>query len=193
MASASAVAGSAEAQHLAELATITPVLHAYDRIGERLDEVAYHPAYHQLMEWSAGQGLTFGAFPSREPAIWREPPASISPPRWRRPLLPCHHDQCGAYPGRLRARRRPLPAAPWCATTIHGSCPPLTARLTFGMGMTERRRQAMCTNTTRAVPAGDHHLIHGEKWFMSAPMSDAFLILAQAPAGLSRSAAALAP
>ena len=58
-----AVAGSAEAQHLAELAsTITPVLHAYDRIGERLDEVEYHPAYHRLMASSAGQGLTFGAF-----------------------------------------------------------------------------------------------------------------------------------
>src|SRR5262245_39148968 len=58
-----ALAGSADAQHLAELAnTITPVLHAYDRIGERLDEVEYHPAYHQLMAWSAGQGLTFGAF-----------------------------------------------------------------------------------------------------------------------------------
>ena len=58
--------------------------------------------------------------------------------------------------------------------------------LTFGMGMTERQGGSdVRTNTTRAVPAGDHHLIHGEKWFMSAPMSDAFLILAQAPAGLS--------
>jgi putative acyl-CoA dehydrogenase len=54
------------------------------------------------------------------------------------------------------------------------------------MGMTERQGGSdVRTNTTRAEPGDGHHLIHGEKWFMSAPMSDAFLILAQAPAGLS--------
>jgi putative acyl-CoA dehydrogenase len=54
------------------------------------------------------------------------------------------------------------------------------------MAMTEKQGGSdVRTNTTRAVAAGDHHILTGHKWFCSAPMSDAFLVLAQAPAGLS--------
>jgi putative acyl-CoA dehydrogenase len=57
----------------------------------------------------------------------------------------------------------------------------------IGMGMTEKQGGSdVRANTTRAVPQGDdHYLITGHKWFCSAPMSDAFLVLAQAPGGLS--------
>jgi putative acyl-CoA dehydrogenase len=60
------------------------------------------------------------------------------------------------------------------------------ASMTIGMGMTERQAGSdVRTNTTRAVASGDHYRISGAKWFMSAPMCDAFLVLAQAPGGLS--------
>jgi putative acyl-CoA dehydrogenase len=184
-----AVAGSAEAQHLAELAnTITPVLHAYDRIGERLDEVAYHPAYHRLMASSAGQGLTFGAFEPGTGHLARAAGFYLAaqmeaghccPVTMTNAALAVLREGSGLAADLARRAMvrdydpRFLPAADKRA-------------LTFGMGMTERQGGSdVRTNTTRAVPAGDHHLIHGEKWFMSAPMSDAFLILAQAPAGLS--------
>jgi putative acyl-CoA dehydrogenase len=58
--------------------------------------------------------------------------------------------------------------------------------ITLGMGMTEKQGGTdVRTNTTRAEPAGDCYRITGHKWFMSAPMCDAFLVLAQAPAGLT--------
>ncbi len=65
---------------------------------------------------------------------------------------------------------------PWQAKTT----------MTLGMGMTERQGGTdVRTNTTRAVRDGEAYRIDGQKWFMSAPMSDAFLVLAQAPDGLS--------
>src|SRR6266702_3511310 len=58
--------------------------------------------------------------------------------------------------------------------------------VTLGMGMTERQGGTdVRTNTTTAVPAGEGYVITGHKWFMSAPMCDLFLVLAQAPGGLS--------
>src|SRR5260370_12207270 len=58
--------------------------------------------------------------------------------------------------------------------------------VTLGMGMTERQGGTdVRANITQAVPAGDHVEITGPKWFMSAPMCDAFLVLAQAPGGLA--------
>src|SRR4026207_2103829 len=78
-----AVAASAETQHLARLANdCPPVLRAYDRTGERLDEVEYHPAYHRLMALSAGQWLTFGAFEPGSGNLARAAGASpAGPPR----------------------------------------------------------------------------------------------------------------
>ena len=56
--------------------------------------------------------------------------------------------------------------------------------VTLGMGMTERQGGTdVRTNTSKAVPAGEGYLITGHKWFMSAPMCDFFLVLAQAPGG----------
>jgi putative acyl-CoA dehydrogenase len=184
-----AVAGSAEIQHLARLANeFTPRLHAYDRIGERLDEVEYHPAYHRLMALSAGQGLTFGAFEPGTGHLARAAGFYLAaqmeaghccPVTMTNAALAVLRESSGLAADLARRAMvrdydpRFLPAADKRA-------------LTFGMGMTERQGGSdVRTNTTRAVPAGDHHLVHGEKWFMSAPMSDAFLILAQAPAGLS--------
>jgi putative acyl-CoA dehydrogenase len=60
------------------------------------------------------------------------------------------------------------------------------AGITIGMGMTEKQGGTdVRANTTRAEPAGEGYLITGHKWFLSAPMCDAFLVLAQAPGGLT--------
>src|SRR5271168_1365266 len=73
-------------------------------------------------------------------------------------------------------------------STIFGLRPPGTKRgLLAGMSMTEKQGGSdVRANTTRAVPAGDgSYLLTGHKWFTSAPMGDVFLVLAQAPGGLS--------
>lgn len=63
---------------------------------------------------------------------------------------------------------------------------PRKSAMTLGMGMTERQGGTdVRTNTTQAVRDGDAYRVTGHKWFMSAPMSDAFLVLAQAPDGLT--------
>jgi putative acyl-CoA dehydrogenase len=66
-------------------------------------------------------------------------------------------------------------------------CPwPGKSGITLGMGMTEKQGGTdVRSNTTAAEPAGDGYLLTGHKWFMSAPMCDAFLVLAQAPGGLT--------
>src|SRR5207245_11815417 len=93
-----------------------------------------------------------------------------------------------------RLGKRPKLAARWepLATTLEydpGLRPATTKQgVLFGMAMTERQGGSdVRSNTTRATPTGTdgEHLLKGQKWFCSAPMCDAFLVLAQAPGGLS--------
>jgi putative acyl-CoA dehydrogenase len=198
-----ATCGSAEALEQARLANENPPrLLSFDGKGERLDVVEYHPAYHALMQISIGQGLHASAWDHlAEQGGVRRPGASVerSAGCYLANQMEAGH-QCpitmthAAVPTLLLA---PELAAQWLpkilARSYDKSLRPLVEKrgVTLGMGMTEKQGGTdVRANTTRAEPVGltgrgAEYLITGHKWFMSAPMSDAFLVLAQAPKGLS--------
>ncbi|HEU0158012.1 MAG TPA: isovaleryl-CoA dehydrogenase [Hyphomicrobiaceae bacterium] len=199
-----ATCGSAEALEQARLANENaPRLMSFDSKGARLDLVEYHPAYHVLMQISMAQGLHASVWEHlAEPGGGgRRPGASVerSAGCYLANQMEAGH-QCpitmtnAAVPTLLMA---PELAAQWLpkilARTYDKALRPLAQKrsVTIGMGMTEKQGGTdVRANTTRAEPVGGRgpgaeYLITGHKWFMSAPMSDAFLVLAQAPGGLS--------
>ncbi len=168
-----------------------PELHTHDRFGNRVDEVAYHPAYHELMQVAVGHGLAGapwgvdrpGAHVARAAGFvtWSQvDPGHFCPVSMTYSVVPAlRHapDLAGEWEPRLVARAydpRNVPA-------------PQKPGVLAGMGMTEKQGGSdVRANTTRAEPAGDGSwLLTGHKWFCSAPMCDVFLMLAQAPQGLS--------
>jgi putative acyl-CoA dehydrogenase len=183
--------GSAEIWDLAAAAhRHIPELHALDRNGDRLDEVEYHPGYHAMMR----EGIEAGT----SAAAWNATPsghvlhaalefllAEVEP------SVCCPITMTYAAPAALS--HQPDVARDWLpgilAQTYDASSRPKQQKrgLTLGMAMTERQGGSdVRANTTRAQPAGDgSYRLTGHKWFCSAPMSDAFLTLAQAPAGLT--------
>ncbi|UED87107.1 acyl-CoA dehydrogenase family protein [Streptomyces profundus] len=184
-------AGSAEAAEWGRLANENPpVLRVFDPRGHRIDEVEFHPAWHQLLDRAVSSGLTDAwTWPSgqlRRTAgflVWSQVEAGHG----------CPVSMTHAAVPALRAT--PELAAVWePLLTSHRYQPgldvPATAKAgaVAGMGMTEKQGGSdVRANTTRAEPAGDPGLyrLTGHKWFCSAPMSDVFLVLAQAPGGLS--------
>ncbi|WP_063631529.1 acyl-CoA dehydrogenase family protein, partial [Streptomyces himastatinicus] len=187
-------AGSAEVQDWARMAEEHhPVLHTHDRYGHRIDEVEYHPAYHQLMTAAVESGqhaaawaetrpgrhlaraATFYAFAQAEPGHG----CPISMTYAAVPALRAEPELAAAYEPLLTAR-----------TYDFGLRAPLTKRgLIAGMSMTEKQGGSdVRANTTEAVPSSADdgtYLLTGHKWFTSAPMSDVFLTLAQAPEGVT--------
>ena len=169
-----------------------PKLRAFDQYGNRLDEVEFHPAYHRLMQLGASHGVSGFA--------WRKddrPGAHVA----RAALMYLHHqaDQGTSCPLTMTyacvpaLRHAPELARDWLpriiAAQYDSSHRPawLKSGNTIGMGMTEKQGGSdVRSNSTRAVPIGDglYELV-GHKWFFSAPMCDAFLVLAQSEAGLS--------
>ncbi|MDE2564309.1 MAG: acyl-CoA dehydrogenase family protein, partial [Burkholderiales bacterium] len=188
-------AGSAAMQAEARLANAhPPQLHTHDRVGRRLDEVEFHPAYHALMARALGHGLhgtpwvggagshveraaAFMLYTEAEPSVLC--PVSMS--YAVTPALRAHPALHAAWGPKLASRAYDGRFLPF----EHKSA------VTMGMGMTEKQGGSdVRANTTRAVFAetdawGRRHLVTGHKWFFSAPMCDAFLILAQSAAGLS--------
>ncbi len=187
--------GSAAMQQHARLAnTHTPVLHTHDRWGHRSDEVEFHPGYHALMgsalrhglhgtPWAAGPGAhvqraaAFMLFTEAEPGVLC--PVSMSyavTPALR--AAPALHAALGAKLAHTVYDPRFVPIAQ-------------KATLTMGMGMTEKQGGSdVRTNTTRSEFDGSddwgrRYTLTGHKWFLSAPMCDAFLVLAQTAGGLS--------
>jgi putative acyl-CoA dehydrogenase len=183
------LAGSAEAQEWAAQANANPpVLRTHDRYGHRVDEVAYHPAYHELMRHAVAFGLHAspwrpgGSHLARAAAfdVWSQLEAGHG----------CPISMTYAVVPALRAE--PELAAQWeplfLSPTYDGASRPAPEKQggLAGMGMTEKQGGSdVRANTTRAEPAGEAWLLTGHKWFCSAPMSDAWLMLAQAPKGLS--------
>jgi putative acyl-CoA dehydrogenase len=192
-------AGSREALELGRLANDNPPrLRTHDAKGRRLDIVEFHPAYHALMQHSMSEGLHCGVWEhpdggraganvARAAAFYLTAQAEaghccpITMTNAAVPTLKLQPNLAEAWLPRILARaydRRFEPAERKTAVT-------------FGMGMTEKQGGTdVRTNTTRAEPVanggpGGEYQITGHKWFMSAPMSDAFLVLAQAPGGLS--------
>jgi putative acyl-CoA dehydrogenase len=169
-----------------------PQLRTHDRFGNRIDEVEFHPAWHELMKVAIGHGLH--ALP------WREPRAGAHTARaaafyiWSQVEGGHGCPVSMTYAAIPALRKAPALARLWepLITTLDydpGLREPATKKgVLFGMAMTERQGGSdVRSNTTRAVPTGadGEHLLTGQKWFCSAPMCDAFLVLAQAPGGLS--------
>jgi len=187
--------GSAAMQRHARLAnTHVPVLHTHDRCGRRIDEVEFHPSYHALLgaalrhglhgaPWAAGPGAhvqraaAFMLFTEAEPSVLCPVSMSyaVTPALRAHPAL---HAALGAKLAHTAYDERFVPIAQ-------------KAALTMGMGMTEKQGGSdVRSNTTRAafegVDAwGRRYTLTGHKWFFSAPMCDAFLVLAQSAGGLS--------
>jgi putative acyl-CoA dehydrogenase len=169
-----------------------PALRTHDRFGHRVDEVAYHPAYHRLMEVAVGRGLHTGPWSDPRPGahvaraagfvVWSQVDAGhFCPVSMTYAVVPALR----AHPG-LAAEWEPR----FASRTYDPSSRPAAAKAgaLAGMAMTEKQGGSdVRANTTRAEPAGGDGevALTGHKWFCSAPMSDAFLVLAQAPGGLS--------
>ena len=169
-----------------------PKLHTHDRFGNRIDEVEFHPAWHRLMEVAIGHGLH--ALPWREPRPGAHAARAASFYVWSQVEGGHGCPVSMTYAAVPALRQQKDLAEKWepLMTTLDydpGLRPASTKRgVLFGMAMTERQGGSdVRTNTTRAVPTGadGEHLLTGQKWFCSAPMCDAFLVLAQAPGGLT--------
>jgi putative acyl-CoA dehydrogenase len=188
-----AEAGSAEMQAHARLANLhAPRLHTHDRAGHRIDEVEFHPSYHALLgaalrhrlhgaPW-APQGPShveraagFLMFTELEPSVL----CPVSMTYAVTPALRANPALQAAFGGLLASPRYDARFQPATGKTA----------VTMGMGMTEKQGGSdVRANTTQAVRDGEdawgeRYRLVGHKWFMSAPMSDAFLVVAQTAAG----------
>ncbi|MHC5232092.1 acyl-CoA dehydrogenase family protein [Brucella sp. LJL56] len=186
---------SAEAQDLARLAnTELPKLRTHDRQGNRIDLVEYHPAYHALMRRSIATGLHCSIWEGNPLESGRRHQARAS-----RFFLTAQLEAGHLCPLTMTsASLAALMASPetykeWSPAILSRkydfSQKPALAKhgITLGMGMTEKQGGTdVRANTTRATRNDNGtYAITGHKWFMSAPMSDAFLTLAQVEEGLS--------
>ena len=187
--------GSAEMRALGRQANENvPRLHAFDAKGFRRDTVEFHPVYHRLM----GESIAAGLHASTWTEDGRHAPAPSEVLRAARFYMAAQVETGHLCPITMtRAALAALAAEPALLGKI---APKVLSRsydptfrpwwqksgMTLGMGMTEKQGGTdVRANTTRATADGDGYLLVGHKWFLSAPMSDAFLVLAQAPGGLT--------
>jgi putative acyl-CoA dehydrogenase len=185
------LAGRADVRDLGRLANENPpILRTHDRYGHRIDEVEFHPAWHELLGHATAHGLH--ALPWREP----RPGAHVA----RAAMFLTWNVEAGhgcpismTYSAVPALRVDPALAAEWePRMEVYGydrrfvPAPQKDAVL-FGMAMTEKQGGSdVRANLTRAEPIGDgNYELFGHKWFCSAPMCDAFLVLAQSEGGLT--------
>ena len=168
-----------------------PVLRSHDSRGNRIDEVEFHPAWHALMGTAVRHGLHAAPWADDAPGshvaraakfyVWTQAEGGHGcPVSMTYAAVPALRHQPD-----LAARFEPLLAARCYDPGLRP--PDGKAGLLAGMAMTEKQGGSdVRANTTRAVPAGQgRYQLTGHKWFCSAPMCDLFLVLAQAPEGLS--------
>ncbi|MEV0239706.1 acyl-CoA dehydrogenase family protein [Streptomyces sp. NPDC050674] len=186
-------AGSVQAQEWADLANRhAPELRTHDRYGNRVDEVEFHPAWHHLMRTAIAEGLAASPWTDDRPGahvvrtagglVWGHTEAGHGCPTSMTyaavPALRRQPELAKLYEPLLTSREYdPALREP---TGKRG--------LLAGMGMTEKQGGSdVRTNTTTATPTAEPgmYTLRGHKWFTSAPMCDVFLVLAQAPGGLS--------
>ena len=171
-----------------------PTLHTHDRRGERVDEVAFHPAWHALMQLATSAG--------EHCAPWQAPGPGAQVARAAMYYLHAQVEngtQCpltmtfASVPVLARHASQTVPdATRWLSRVLTSGYDPRALPIAqkraalIGMGMTERQGGSdVRANTTRAEPdAGGAFRITGHKWFFSAPQCDAHLILAQGAEGL---------
>ncbi|BAJ27050.1 MULTISPECIES: acyl-CoA dehydrogenase family protein [Kitasatospora] len=186
------LAGSEQAQQWADQANRhEPELRTHDRYGNRVDEVEFHPAYHHLMDLSVGAGLAGAAWADPRPGAHVARAAGFMVATTLEPGHLCPVSMTYAVVPALRHAPE-LAAAYEPLLTSRTYDPGLRAPagkrgLLAGMGMTEKQGGSdVRANTTAAVRQADGSWrLRGHKWFTSAPMNDLFLVLAQAPGGLS--------
>ena len=186
-----ALSGGAAAQRWGDLADRNrPVLHSHDRYGHRIDEIEYDPAYHDLMRTAVAHGLHAAPWADERPGahvvraakmgVWTPEPGHVCPISMTYAVVPAlrHNAELAATYEPLLTSREYDPEL---------AIPATKAGLTAGMSMTEKQGGSdVRAGTTAAIPNGDgSYSITGHKWFTSAPMCDFFLVLAQAPGGLS--------
>jgi len=183
--------GSAEAIEWGRLANENPPkLKSFDRFGHRLDEVEFHPAYHELMCLGIEGGVAAAAWTTEQAGhplhaallylMTQADAGTVCPMSMTYAVVPA-----------LRAE--PDVSAEWEPRVVSGSYDqrfiPAGGKsgATMGMAMTEKQGGSdVRANTTRAHPLGNgEYELTGHKWFCSAPMSDAFLTLAYAEGGLT--------
>jgi putative acyl-CoA dehydrogenase len=184
--------GMADVMEWAALANeYPPVLHTHDRYGRRLDEVRFHPAWHNLMRLAVERGI--------HNLPWAGPRPGAHVARAALAMLALENEAGHVCPLSMTyaavpvLRQNPALAKEW-QPRIHSNCYDPAFRpaseksgALVGMAMTEKQGGSdVRANLTRAERiASGEYLLTGHKWFCSAPMNDAFLVLAQAPGGLS--------
>jgi len=172
-----------------------PTLHTHSNYGHRIDEVRFHPAYHRLMQTSIEHGL--------HAAHWRNPGPGAQVARAAKSYLMGQVDAAHGCPITMTSAAipslllEPEMAAQWVPKILtlqydYRNLPvQQKTSATIGMAMTEKQGGSdVRANTVRAYPVGgggpgQAYELVGHKYFVSAPMCDAFLVLAQAPGGLS--------
>jgi putative acyl-CoA dehydrogenase len=196
--------GSGEVQEWARLAnTFAPQLKSYDRSGRRIDEVEFHPAWHEVMRLMIGSGV------HADP--WADPKPGAQVARAAKYFLFSQAENGAQCPVTMTyavvpvmqryAQAVPAIARDWLPKILSHAYDPASRPIDgkrgalLGMGMTEKQGGSdVRANSTYAEPAGrsewgDEYRITGHKWFFSAPQCDAHLVLAQtdrgSPAGLS--------
>ncbi len=186
--------GRAEMTELARLANeYTPKLRSHDRQGHRADVVEFHPAYHRFMEASIKAGVhssVWAADGSLVPAehVARSTRHYLASQVEQGHLCPVTmtHAAAGALGAEPKLLREWLPRIRSREYDPRFLPAGEKRGVTFGMGMTEKQGGTdVRQNTTQAAPDGDAYRLVGHKWFFSAPMCDAFLVLAQAKGGLT--------
>jgi putative acyl-CoA dehydrogenase len=189
-------AGTPEAREHGMLANRhAPELTAYDRYGNRIDEIVFHPSWHWLMERAVGHGL--------QAAPWEQQEEGSTTAHVRRAagfMAWSHTDPAHGCPISMTYAAVPALrvneslAKEWvpalAATAYDPGIRPVSQKrgALAGMGMTEKQGGSdVRANVTEARPTSveGEYTLHGHKWFTSAPMNDVFLVLAQAPGGLT--------
>jgi putative acyl-CoA dehydrogenase len=186
------LAGSEQAREWGRLANENPPrLRTHDRYGNRVDEVEFHPAWHELMRTAFQHGLAGAPWASDDPhAHVRRAVGYLG---WTQVEMGHGCPVTMTYSVVPALRAAPELAArygPGLTGTGYAfglTDPAAKPGLVAGMGMTEKQGGSdVRSNTTRAVPQADgSYLLTGHKWFTSAPMSDLFLVLAQLDEGLT--------
>jgi len=169
-----------------------PVLRTHDRYGHRIDEVDFHPSWHWLMDKAVGFGLQAAPWISDRPSPHLTRAAGFYVWSQVEPGHGCPISMTYAAVPALRTSDKlasewipRLAATQYDARRLN---PADKLGSLAGMGMTEKQGGSdVRANLTTATPSGsdDEYLLNGHKWFCSAPQVDVFLVLAQAPEGLS--------
>lgn len=172
-----------------------PVFNTHDRFGHRIDEVDFHPSYHELMRIALENGL--------HSSPWTNPGTGAHVTRAARYYMHSQVEAAHCCPVTMTfaaipsIRKQPELAREWEQKILANSYDPRNvphtekSSVTIGMAMTEKQGGSdVRANSTLACPIGTEgpgqaYELVGHKWFVSAPMCDAFLVLAQAPGGLS--------